>query len=92
MQDSARSRLTKLVTVEKAGKDVGAGSKMCRTWRSNRVLGKRDKGRNLETPLGEVTELEEKWKNVRTSRQEAKQTLKSLIKGEEMALVSDLTL
>lgn len=42
------------------GKDVGGGSKMCWTWRSNRVLGKRDKGRNLETPLGEVTELEEK--------------------------------
>ena len=42
------------------GKDVGGGSKMCRTWRSNRVLGTRDKGRNLETRLSEVTELEEK--------------------------------
>lgn len=42
---------------------------------------------NLEKHLSKVTELEGEEKNVKTSRPGAKQTLKSLKRGEEITRV-----
>lgn len=69
-----------------ARKDVG-WEQLGWTWRSNCVLGKRDKGMNLEKHLSKVTELEGEEKNVKTSRPGAKQTLKSLKRGEDITRV-----
>lgn len=64
-------------------KDVG-WEQLCWTWRSNCVLGERDKVMNLEKHLSKVTELEGEGKNVKISRPGAKQTLKSLKRGKKL--------
>lgn len=62
----------------------GGREQLCWTWRSDCVLGERDKGMNLEKHLSKVTELEGEEKNVKTSRPGAKQILKSLKRGKKL--------
>lgn len=72
-------------------KDVEWGARLCWIWKSNCVLGERDKRMNLEKHLSKVLELEGEGMNGKTSRPEAKQTLKSFRRGKKF-IDSDLTM